>query len=90
MVAYSGYHGNHRTYGSNCSTRSILKGRGDEVEKLLTVGEAASALALKPSTIRRMVLERRIDVVRPVKRAVRIPASAVEARIKAGYRPAIQ
>ncbi|MCC6965299.1 MAG: helix-turn-helix domain-containing protein [Nitrospira sp.] len=60
------------------------------MEKLLTVPEAASALALKPSTVRRMVLERRIDVVRTAPRAVRIPASAVEARIKAGYRPAIK
>ncbi len=60
------------------------------MEKLLTVPEAASALGLKPSTIRRLILERRIDVVRPLPRAVRIPAKAVEDRIKAGYRPAIQ
>ncbi len=62
----------------------------DKLEKLMTVAEVASALALKSSTIRRMILERRIDVVRPVRRAVRIPESAVQAKIKDGYRPAIK
>jgi excisionase family DNA binding protein len=58
-------------------------------EKLLTVGEVAERLALKPSTIRRMILERRIDTVRPAARAVRVPESAVEKILVRGFRPAI-
>ena len=58
-------------------------------ERLLTVPMVAERLGLKESTIRRMILERRIDVVRPSVRAVRVPESAIEAIVKQGYRPAI-
>lgn len=58
-------------------------------DRLLTVPEAAELLALKPSTVRKKVLTRQIDVIRPSKRAVRIPESAVREILKAGYRPAI-
>ena len=60
-----------------------------EEERLLTVMEAADKLGLKASTVRRMVLERRIDTIRPSRRAVRIPESAVRAILKQGYRPAL-
>ena len=62
---------------------------GQMSERLLTVFEAADRLSLKPSTIRRMVLERRIDVVRPSTRAVRIPEAAVNRILERGYTPAI-
>ena len=59
-------------------------------DKLLTVMEAAIRLGLKESTIRRMILERRIDTVRPSVRAVRVPESAIRAILEKGYRPAVQ
>jgi excisionase family DNA binding protein len=58
-------------------------------EKLLTVLEVAERLALKPATIRRMILTRRIETVRPSVRAVRVPESAVRRIIERGYRPAV-
>lgn len=59
-------------------------------DRLLTVQETAIRLALKPSTIRRMILERRIDTVRPSIRAVRIPETAVVQILKRGFRPAVE
>jgi excisionase family DNA binding protein len=58
-------------------------------DRLLTVQETADRLSLKPSTIRRMILERRIDTVRPSVRAVRIPETAVIHILKQGFRPAV-
>lgn len=58
-------------------------------ERLLTVLEAADRLALRPATIRRMILERRIDTVRPSVRAVRIPEAAVARILRQGFRPAV-
>ena len=60
-----------------------------DLGKLLTCEQAAEALGLRPSTIRRMVLERRIDTVRPSRRSVRIPSEAVRRILEQGYRPAI-
>jgi excisionase family DNA binding protein len=60
-----------------------------ERERLLTVNEVAERLALRPTTIRRMILERRIDVVHPSRRAVRIPARAVDRIVQRGFRAAI-
>lgn len=57
--------------------------------RLLTIPEVALRLGLKPSTIRKMVLERRIDVIRPSVRAVRIPESAVTRILERGFRAAI-
>ncbi|HXX76227.1 MAG TPA: helix-turn-helix domain-containing protein [Nitrospiraceae bacterium] len=57
--------------------------------ELLRVEDAASALGLRPSTVRKMVLKREIDIVRPSKRAVRIPRAAIEKILKTGYRPAV-
>jgi excisionase family DNA binding protein len=58
-------------------------------EKLLTVPQAAERLSLKPSTIRRWILTRKIDVVRPGARAVRVPESAITTIIERGFRPAV-
>jgi len=57
-------------------------------KQLLTVTEVAYRLGLKPATIRRRILERRMPYVK-LGRAVRIPIEAVEALIAASYRPAI-
>jgi|CXWL01.1.fsa_nt_gi excisionase family DNA binding protein len=59
-------------------------------DRLLTVEEAAQRLRLKPATIRRMIFQRRIDTVRPSVRAVRVPQSAIEKILAAGFRPAVE
>jgi len=56
----------------------------------LTVHQVAERLGLKESTIRRMILQRRIDTVRPAMRAVRIPESAVHRIVQEGFRAAVQ
>ena len=58
--------------------------------RLLTVEQVAEAFGLRVSTIRRMILERRIATVRPSRRSVRIPETAVKQILKEGYRPAIE
>ena len=58
------------------------------MERLLTVFQAADALALKPATIRKMIFQRRLPVVR-IGRAVRIKEGDVELIIKEGYRKAV-
>lgn len=55
---------------------------------LLTVNEVAERLAVTPATIRKRILERRIDFVK-IGRCVRIPESAVEKLLKAGYSEAV-
>lgn len=57
--------------------------------KLLTPREASERLGLKISTIRRMILERRIDTVRPGARAVRIPEDSVNRILIRGFAKAI-
>ncbi len=59
-------------------------------DSLLTVSQVAERLSLRESTVRRMILERRIDTVRPSVRAVRIPASAVSRILERGFRPAVE
>ena len=59
-------------------------------DQLLTVRQVAERLGLKESTIRRMILQRRIDTVRPALRAVRVPESAVQRIVQEGFRPAMQ
>ena len=59
-------------------------------DRLLTVPEVAQCLALKEATIRRMILSRKIDVVRPNARAVRVPESVVDRIIAQGLRPAVK
>ena len=58
--------------------------------RLLDVKQAADLLGLKASTLRRWILERKIDVVRPSLRAVRIPESVIARIIEKGYRPAVE
>jgi excisionase family DNA binding protein len=57
--------------------------------RLLRIQEAAERLRLQPSTIRKMVMQRRIDVVRPTARALRISEITIEAILAKGYRLAI-
>lgn len=59
-----------------------------KISKLLTVEETANRLGLKEATIRRRILERKIDYVKNG-RSVRIPVEAVEKVMAAGYRPAL-
>lgn len=58
-------------------------------KQLLTVKQAADRLGLKPATIRRRILERRLTYVK-LGRAVRIPVEVVDALIASSYRPAIE
>lgn len=60
-----------------------------DVGKLLSVDAAAAKLGLRPSTVRRMILERRIDTVRPGARAVRIPQESIDRMILKGFTRAI-
>lgn len=62
--------------------------RREQIGTLLTVGEAALRLSVKPATIRRRILERRIDFVK-IGRSVRIPERAVEKLIEAGLSVAV-
>ena len=55
---------------------------------LLTVEETALRLSVKPATIRRRILERRIDFVK-IGRSVRIPERSVEKMIEAGLSVAV-
>lgn len=59
------------------------------MQQLLTVLQAADALALKPATIRKMILQRRLPVVR-IGRAVRIKEADVEGIIRQGYRGRVE
>ena len=59
------------------------------MQRLLTVFQAADALALKPATIRKMILQRRLPVVR-IGRAVRIKEADVEGIIRQGYRGRVE
>lgn len=59
-------------------------------ERLLRVSEVADHLGLRVSTIRAWVLHRRIEAVRVGRRAIRIPAGAVQKIIDAGTIPARQ
>lgn len=55
---------------------------------MLTVSEAAKRLGLRESTIRAWILARRITYVKVGRRAVRIPAEAIEKFIAANTIPA--
>ena len=58
-------------------------------KQLLTVVQAADRLGLKPATIRRRILERKLTYVK-LGRAVRIPVEVIDALIVSSYRPAIE
>jgi excisionase family DNA binding protein len=55
--------------------------------KLYRVEDAASLLGLQPSTLRKMIFERRITVVRPTARAVRIPETELARIQREGLSP---
>ena len=57
------------------------------MHQLLTVQRAAELLALKPATIRKMIFQRRLPVVR-IGRSVRIKESDLEAVVREGWRSA--
>ena len=58
-------------------------------DSLLEVGEVSRRLGLKVSTIRRMIHERRIEVFRPGRRAVRISERTVQEILAKGRSPAM-
>lgn len=58
--------------------------------ELVTVAEAAEAMALKTSTIRKWLYERRIPYIRLGKRAVRIPKSWIREQIHTGWHDPIK
>lgn len=88
-----GYH--YLTQMNEEGQTNAISNKGDtlmetkDLGRLLTCEEVAEALGLRVSTIRRMILERRIDTVRPSRRSVRIPEMAVEKILKSNFRPAI-
>jgi len=57
--------------------------------ELLKIEDFAEALRVKPSCIRRWILERRITTVK-VGRLVRIPSSEIERIVRSGLRPFLQ
>ena len=56
--------------------------------RLLTLREASEQLALRESTLRKWVLQRRIAYCK-LGRSVRLPAEVVEKMIRESYREAI-
>lgn len=56
---------------------------------LLPIHEAAARLGLKPSTIRKMIMQKRITVFHPTPRAVRISEQTINEILARGYRPAV-
>ena len=59
----------------------------DNKTKLLRIPEVAERLAIRESTVRKMVFEKRLPVVR-IGRTVTIPEDAIEKIIRDGYCPA--
>ncbi len=55
------------------------------MQRLLTVFQAADQLALRPATIRKMIIQRRLPVVR-IGRSVRIRELDVEGIVRGGDR----
>jgi excisionase family DNA binding protein len=59
------------------------------LDTLHSVKEAARRFGLKPSTIRRMIYEKKIDVFRPSQRAVRISERTIQERLARGFSPSV-
>ena len=55
--------------------------------RLLRIEEVAARLALKPSTVRKLIFLKQLPCVRPTKRAVRVREEDIDALIRVGYRP---
>lgn len=60
----------------------------ENLSKLLRVPQAAERLAVKESTIRKMIFQKRLPVVR-IGRTVTIPEDAIEKMISDGYSAAL-
>lgn len=60
-----------------------------KLDTLHGVEEVARRLGLQKSTVRKMILQRRIDVFRPSPRAVRISEKTIQAILSKGFRPAV-
>jgi excisionase family DNA binding protein len=58
-------------------------------DPLLEVREVARKLGLRESTIRRLILEKKIAVYRPSARAVRISEKTIQEILSKGYTPAV-
>jgi excisionase family DNA binding protein len=56
---------------------------------LMTVLQVAERLGLKPATIRKMIFQRRIPIVR-IGRSVRFKPEDIEKIVREGYQPAIE
>ena len=56
-----------------------------KVTELLTIKEAAAALALKPSTLRKWIYQKQMPYVRLGVRAIRVPATWVHQQIRDGW-----
>lgn len=59
-----------------------------KLDTMHSVPEVARRLGLKPSTIRRMILDKRIAIFRPSQRAVRISEKTIREILERGYVPA--
>ena len=59
------------------------------IPELMTVKQAAARMALKPSTLRKWILLRRMPYVRLGKRAIRVPRPWIEAQLRNGFHEAI-
>lgn len=58
-------------------------------QMLLRVSEVAARLGLAEATVRRLIWRGHLPAVRPTRKAVRVPLSAVEAVIALGHNPCI-
>ena len=54
------------------------------MEALLTVRQFADLMQVSPAAVKRWVRDRRVPVVRPTKRTIRIPADDALAQLKQG------
>jgi len=59
------------------------------MDRLLTVAEVAERLGLKVATIRKMIFQRRIPVVK-IGRSVRFKPEDIEKIVREGYQPALE
>ena len=59
------------------------------LDTMHSVKETARRWGLQPSTVRRMIYEKKIDVFRPSQRAVRISERTIRERLARGFSPAV-
>jgi len=62
-----------------------IKEKEEQVKNLATIFETAKTLAMKESTIRKWIHQKRIPYVRVGARAVRVPWAWIEEQIQRGY-----